>query len=297
MFPARNIRSAGGCTLDDVKTDLPILVTAANAPFARCIYQLLRSAERHGWSARFHWIVYDMGFTPQDRARLKRRFPWCEWRVLQFEGLPDHLPPERGSYAWKPLVIARVAEEFRCRVLWLDSAALVVGDPAPIFQALGLHGLWVLRGQSSLRIRCEPAVLTALGVPGRLWDRREVFAGSVAFDAARPWVLTLVQRWRDLSLDRANVLPVPRTIERHMHDQAVLSALVIPELYGRLCPYPVWDVDISSPRPIRYLTSRNKLPGWVPWLADPVVRAWYRVAKALDQAGLRLERWWRGIRH
>lgn len=278
-------------------TARPRVLTAANAPYARSLWQLLRSAERHGWHRRFDWIVGDLGLGAAARHDLARRFPWATLRDADFSDAPAHLRPESGTCGWKPCLIAEVLAEGTGPLLWLDSAALVTGPPDEILATLADHGVFVLRGQSPLQRRCEPAVLDALGVPGWLRATREAVAGAVGFDPARPWVRALVTRWADCARDPALLTPQPRTIRRHMVDQALLSALLLPVLYDRAPGYPVRDVDISSGRPVRYLTSRNKVRPCVPRAADPLVRAWYWTYKTVDQALIRFDDWFGDVPH
>jgi hypothetical protein len=54
---------------------------------------------------------------------------------------------------------------------------------------------------------------------------------------------------------------------------------------------PQGEIDISAPSPIRWMSSRNKVPATLPIWLDPMARAYYRVAKSIDQHALQFKRW------
>ena len=50
------------------------------------------------------------------------------------------------------------------------------------------------------------------------------------------------------------------------------------------------EIDISSWKPVRWISTRNKVAAWMPLSLDPLVRTYYAVAKRVDRAAIRLRR-------
>lgn len=264
-----------------------VFVSAANKKYWRCLYQLLRGAERSNWHQAGHWLIFDIGMGNKTLEQLKTRFPWCRWFDVDFSELPAHFHPDAGSFAWKPHIIDRAISENNKAVIWLDSSILPRRSPAPILAALRQTGLWLLRGQASLQDRCDPAVLRSLAVPGWLWGTRECVSSMSGFNPHFPMVRELVQRWAAHASDQELIQPSNVTIDRHMHDQALLSALALPLIYDNRLVCPMEDVDIGSGHPNDIASSHNKVSAHVPRFLDPIIRGWYAASKSIDQAVIR----------
>lgn len=275
-------------TTRDATGDRPLVVTGADATFARTLWQLLRSAERRRHVEGFDWLVFDLGMRPDQVADLRRRFPWIAVRPFDFAAEPEHVRMERRTFAWKPILIDRVADERQGPVFWLDSATILVeglGEPLAVVRR---RGVVTLRSLTPIGRKVDPRTLAALGVPPELWHERERIGGFLGFDTRHAAARALVQDWAAAARDPAVIAP-QEAIGDHKFDQAVLSALLVREASaGRLEIEPAADVDISLPRPMRWITTRNKVDPRLPTWADPLVRAWYRTYKAVDQA---LHRW------
>ncbi|MCP9482425.1 hypothetical protein NNA36_10670 [Shimia sp. CNT1-13L.2] len=267
---------------------LPLFVTAADARYWRCLHQLLRAAQRKGWTEQAEWAAYDLGMEAEQRARLERDFPWVRWETFSYEGLPEQYVPSAGSYAWKAHLFWPEVERASGPVIWMDSANLPLASPSEMLDHIDQHGIYLLHGQAPLQERCDPRVLDALDVPRWTWGTRECVTGLVGVDAANPVMRDFMRRWCELSADPEIIRPKER-IERHMNDQAVLNAIMAEATCKGDVVLPQKDVDISSGRPARFLSTRNKVRPSFPIWADWFSRAYYRVNKVLDQFLHRLD--------
>ncbi len=263
---------------------VPCILTGADQRFSRSLAQLLLSAERHGVHREYRWIVFDLGIAAGPLARLKARFPWCDWRRVPFEDLAPHYRPETRSFAWKPWAIWQVIQGADAPVLWLDSATVIKGRLGEIFDWAGAHGVYAARGQTALRQRCEPVVMIALGFPPDLADTREIVANLVCFDPGNETAREVARAWEYHSRQPDLLLPPATTVERHMNDQAVLNCLLLPLHASGDVELPDVDADISAGIPYKMVSTRNKLPPWLPLWADPLARLSYWTYKAVDQA-------------
>ncbi|WP_186386697.1 hypothetical protein [Stappia sp. TSB10P1A] len=268
------------------------LVTAADAAFAPTLAQYLGSVQARGLHTDARIAVYDLGLEPGERARLAARFPFAEFLPFSLVPYPAHVAPATGTYAWKPLVIADAAERFGGRIFWFDSATLFHDTLAEPLAELARHGVYTLSGQSNLAQRCAVSIRERLGVDPAFLDRRIRVGGVVGFDLEQPTARDLLIDWAELALDPKVFIPAARD-NSHNADQAILSILLFQaEAAGRLV-LSEGDIDISSPRPVRWMSSRNKLNPARPRWSDPLARLWYRLYKAGDRANLRWQDFYR----
>jgi len=268
-----------------------IVATGANERFGRTLQQLLLSAERSGDHRRYHWVAYDLGLSADRRAAIAARFDWCELRNFPFDAVPPHYAPETGSFSWKPWILWQMVSETDAPVLWLDSATVIRTDLQGIFDAIAQQGIYLLRGQTAIRDRCDVKVRRALNLPPTLDAMREFIAGVVGIDPAHDLARAVARDWASLAMRRDLVLPDEVSSDRHMNDQAVLNCLVLPRIADGTLRSSGDDADISSGRPVRAISTRNKLPPDFPLWADRFARGYHAVAKAVDQAAIRLDKW------
>lgn len=264
------------------------VVTGADRRFAGCLAQLLANLARRGVNRAHPVRVYDLGMSVRQRAEIARRYPWADLRDFDLSAWPPHVAPATGTFSWKPIITAQVAEETEAPLLWLDSACLVLADLASVRRAVERDGLFVLRGQTALRAHCDPRVATVLGAEPPLLDHLEYAAGVVGADPRRPAVRALLRQWRAWALDPSLVAAHNPD---HRNDQSLFSLLVLrAQASGQIVLHAVDDVDISAPSPTSCLSTRSKVPAWWPGWAEPLSYAYFRVWKTIDQFGHRVRR-------
>lgn len=269
---------------------LPLIVTGANQPYARTLVQFLRSAERLGEHRRMDWIVFDLGLSDADRALIATRFPWADLRPVDFSSYPPHVDVARRSYAWKPILLEAAARGRGGPVFWFDSATLLRRPLAEPLAAVGRDGLWSLKGQTPLMGRADARVIEAfiadLDMPPEILHLPERVTGAIGFDTRHAVASRILQDWARLARDPRYILP-DNPDPRHRWEQTLFTALLLSAAWRGEIRLGNEEVDISSVRPVSYLTTRNKLwPGWPLW-ADLPARAWYRTWKACDRAVMR----------
>ena len=264
------------------------VVTAASALYRRSLWQLLRSAERRRLPAAHQFVAWDLGLTPPQREMISGDFPWCLWRTLDFAALPPHVPPAACTYAWKPLVIEATVREFGGRVLWLDSATVLHASLDAVGAAVDSHGLYTLAGQSPILARCDLEIWQAISGPLEILDQPERAAGVIGLDTTHRVARALIGTWAGLAMDARYWRPLSA---RHRPEQALLSILIYEAVRrGELTLNP-GAIDISCPEPVRWLSTRNKVPPGMPRWLDPVVRLHYAAVKCADRLLLRLAHW------
>ena len=137
--------------------------------------------------------------------------------------------------------------------------------------------------------RCDPEVLQRLRVPLEMLDRPERVAGVIGLDPSRPFVRQLIEEWLTLTLDPQLSRPLRHTPPMHRPEQSLLSILLYrAEARGDVA-LPCEEIDISSARPVRWMSSRNKVSSRLPEWADAVPRLYYALYKSIDQRLWRLK--------
>ncbi len=261
-----------------------LIVTAADKRFWRTLYQFLRSAERKGIERENQFLCYDLGLGSKARTLIENRFPWCEFRKFDFQRHPPHAALARKSYAWKPIILYDVCVRFKGLILWLDSATLFrTRSLTEIWGIVEKNGVYALAGQSTIGEHCDPLVLEALDVPFQIRCKREIVSGVLGFNTSLPVIRRIIAEWREHAMCEKHIAPRLPPSTHYKNEQDLLSILLYGSLSAGEIEVPHGGIDISFRAPVRWMTSRNKVAGWIPLWADPLVRAYYALYKTLDQ--------------
>jgi hypothetical protein len=103
-------------------------------------------------------------------------------------------------------------------------------------------------------------------------------------------VRALVDEWRDLALDPDLIAPPGLDRRTHRFDQALITALLYRAEREQGLAVGDEEIDISSWRPVRWISTRNKVAAWIPLGLDPLVRLYYAVVKRVDRLAIRMRR-------
>lgn len=175
-------------------------------------------------------------------------------------------------------------------MLWLDAASLVHESLDAVFDAIARDGILTLAGQSPARRWCHPRTFEIMHVPDVDRHQRCRAGGVLGFDASRPAVRALVQRWCELALVADCIDPPGANRSNHRYDQAVLTNLLHAGVRDGSIVLRDDEIDISSTRPVRWVSTRNFVAEWIPSAADPLVRVWYAAVKSIDRLVLAMTR-------
>lgn len=265
----------------------PLILTGADRTFFRTLWQFLLSAERTRLDRSGRWRAYDLGMEVGQVGRLRQRFPWCEVIRFPFEDYPAHVALAAGSYAWKPIILADNLAGEEVPVFWFDSGTLFhTGLDRPL-EIVRRCGFWALRSQQSLDRKCDARVLDRLQVPLEVRHLPEWAAGQVGIDPRHGAAMKLAHEWKRFSLDAEAIVPLDAA-PYHKQDQSVLNCLLLTACFkGEINPVED-EVDISSWRPYRGISTRNRVAPNAPLWQDSVLRAYRRAYKMGDRVYHRL---------
>lgn len=213
-----------------------LVVTAASSNHAGALCQMLTSLRRLG--ARVE--CYDLGLTDAERRRLPT-WSGLTLRRFEYEAYPRFLDVRvnAGEYAWKPVIVAEVAERARCEapaydVLWAD-AGCYFHDIRTIRERIAESGgLWVRRSPGTMRQWTHPGMFAWLKADiAEYGDRPNADATLVGFGVGsgpasqRETVYRMiVAPWKACALAKACIAPDGSSRRNHRQDQAALSYLV-----------------------------------------------------------------------
>jgi hypothetical protein len=246
---------------------------------------LLRSADRH---ARHHTVVvFDLGLSPRDRCTLSRRFPLARVQRFAFREYPPRVA-RLETCAWKPVAIDETIRRQGGSILWLDAATIIHAPLEEAFAAIARDGVLTLAGQSPVVRWCHARTLDLMNVPEEDRRKRCRIGGVVGFDGDNAVVRSLVATWREASMNAEILDPPGARRDHHRWDQALLTNLLYAAEREHGLVLQDDEVDISSIHPVRWVSTRNVVPTWIPLAADPLVRAFYATYKQLDRVLLRV---------
>ena len=246
---------------------------------------MLLSAERHARHCTI--VVFDLGLSQTDRYVLSRRFPLARVQRFDFRAYPAHVA-RVDTCAWKPVVIDETIRRRGESVLWLDAATIIHGPLEEAFAAIARDGVLTLVGRSPVVRWCHPRTLDLMNVPEEDRQKSCRIGGVVGFDGDNAIVRSLVASWRDAALNPGILDPPGAHRGNHRWDQALLTNLLYAFEREHGLVLQDDEVDISSIHPVRWVSTRNVVPTWIPLTADPLVRAFYATYKHVDRMLLRV---------
>lgn len=259
-----------------------LILTGANRTFFRTLWQFLLSAERTGTDRSCRWRAYDLGMEAGQVGQLRQRFPWCEVLHFPFGDYPPHVALAAGSYAWKPIILADNLIGEDAPVFWFDSGTLLHAALDRPLEIVRKCGFWALRSQQPLERKCDPGVLDRLQVPLEVRHLPEWAAGQIGIDPGHRSAMSLAQDWKRLALDAEAIVPWDAA-PYHKQDQSLLNCLLLTACFrGEISPVED-EIDISSWRPYRGISTRNRVEPDAPLWQDSVLRAYRRAYKAGDR--------------
>jgi hypothetical protein len=213
-----------------------IVVTAASSNHAGALRHMLASLKRLDAAV----VCYDLGLTPQEIDALPR---WERLAVRRFDyaAYPPHMDVtvNAGEYAWKPVIVAAVADEERRamvprHVVWADAGSYF-DALGPIANAIDRSdGIWLRRSSGTVADWTHPGMFAFLGEDGsRFADRPNADATLVGLATGHASAAVREAAYRDIiapwaacATARDCIAPAGSSRRNHRQDQAVLTYLV-----------------------------------------------------------------------
>lgn len=216
------------------KQDL-VIVTGSDSSHFKSLQQLLKSLSIHEKKTKV--IVFDLGITTSESEKMKNDFPDFELRTFEYSRYPSYfnIKENAGEYAWKPVIINNILNEFKTSVCWLDGGNKITKPLTSIRKMIELYGFYSPFSKGTISDWTHPKTLACLGVSDNknLLKQRNLNGACVSADYNNIEVRNVIQKWSDWAKSKECIAPEGSSRKNHRQDQAVLSALVykqIPEV-------------------------------------------------------------------
>jgi len=202
-----------------------VMVTGADSTHFRSLIQFLSSLLQHEHPTAI--VAYDLGLRPEEHHQLAHQFPQALLRTFDYSPYPSYfnIQVEAGQYAWKPVIISSVVEEFRSAVCWMDAGNVVTSRLIWLRKILRSVGMYSPRSKGTIRDWTHPLTLAYLGAGADLLDRWNLSGLCVALDYRSDRAMTLLDHWKNCALSQDCIAPPGSSRRNHRQDQAVLSVL------------------------------------------------------------------------
>lgn len=184
--------------------------------------------------------MWDLGLNETNQQRLVAEFPATLKRRFPFETYPLYfnIQVAAGEYAWKPVAIARVAEEIqdeRPILLWCDAGNRQMRTFDRIEAAIRTQGVYTPISWGTVKKWTHPACLDYMGVKTgdsvlELWPRNGAIVG---FDLSNVAAVAILEEWSRLAQIQECIAPAGSNRVNHRQDQAVLTLLYYRYTHGQ----------------------------------------------------------------
>jgi len=204
------------------------LVSAASENHALSLHQFLRSVFRHIPNPLDTVLVYDLGLLPSSVASLQEEFPGLRIVIFPFALYPDYVQMEHeaGFYAWKPLLLSLVAQEFPLEnLIWMDAGNIVKDDLQRLNQFITVNGVFTGVSIGGIDTWTHPTTLEKMKCPPEWYRLPNRNAACVGFCLTRPYAVKLLQNWSNAALRKEWIAPEGCSRLNHRHDQSLLTVL------------------------------------------------------------------------
>lgn len=205
-----------------------VIITGSDSSHFKSLYQLLDSLAIYEKNTKI--IIFDLGITFKEREIIKKKFPSFDLRKFDYSHYPAYfnIKLNAGEYAWKPVIINNVLNEFKTSVCWLDGGNKVTKPLTSLRKIIELYGFYSPFSKGIIADWTHPKTLESLGVldDKHLLKQRNLNGACVSANYNDVNVRFVIQKWSDCAKTKECIAPQGSSRENHRQDQAVLSTLV-----------------------------------------------------------------------
>ena len=203
-----------------------IFVTAAEKNYFNQLESLLKSYNKY---LSNKLIVYDIGLTENQLKYLKNNFENFEIIKFQFNQYPkfigEYFDDKLGNYAWKPIIVDKVMNQHKSKVVWLDAGNLVTKKVIFLKIALTASGLVVPTSSNTIKDWTHPRTIEYIGINRKYLSSNNYASGLIGFDYNSKKAKNISELWCKFSQIQDCISPKDSSRDNHRQDQAVLTLL------------------------------------------------------------------------
>jgi len=197
-----------------------ILVSGASQNHFNSLLQLIKSYEIN--CKRILFIVYDLGLNEESVLKL-RDIKCISYRRFDFSKYPSFVNIEnnKGAYAWKPIIIHEVYQEYGKNVIWMDAGNVIRDNLNLLYKECG-KGIHTSVSQGYIKDWTHPQTLQIMNFNENLENLENRNAACVGFGKN---MHSFIREWKDYALDEECISPKGSSFNNHMYDQSILTIL------------------------------------------------------------------------
>ena len=189
-------------------------------------------------------------------------------RHFDFAQFPAYfnISKSAGEYAWKPVIVSEVLEEFEF-VVWLDSGSYLQAPLTSLYSHLALQGFYSANSGGLVEKWTHPGTLAHFGVnqtDSEILESKPCHAAFLGFSRNQT-LENLVTPWKACALNSDCIAPKGSNRTNHRQDQAALTLLVLLSKHRFKCQSVDGVRQVVSP----HEDSFKKVP---PFLLKDVLR-------------------------
>jgi len=209
-----------------------VIVTGADSSHFKSLYQLLDSLDVYEKNTKT--IVFDLGISTKERDVIKKKFPNFELRIFDYTQYPSYfnIKVNAGEYAWKPVIINDILNEFKTSVCWLDAGNVVVKPLINLRKIIEINGFYSPFSKGNISDWTHSKTLKYLGVSDNKYILKQLNLNGACVSVNYNEINSrrVIQKWSDCAKNKDCIAPKGSSRENHRQDQAVLSTLVYKHL-------------------------------------------------------------------
>lgn len=227
-----------------------VLVTGSSSSHYKSLFQFLKSV--HQFEKNTKTVVYDLGLKEAERETILKDFSNIDLRKFDFENYPNYfnININDGEYAWKPIIIDTVLNEFKCSVCWLDAGNVIFEELNTLRKVIEFYGFYSPYSKGIIQDWTHLKTLSFLGVADHkeLLTQTNLNGACISVDYNNDKVRKIITKWKDCALTKDCIAPKGANKKNHRYDQAILSTLIykhLPEI-GKKMTYKKFGFKIHQ---------------------------------------------------
>ncbi len=204
-----------------------IFITAAEKNYFNQLNSLLESYYKH---LNNKLVVYDIGLEKQQINYLKNSYQNIDLIKFDFNEYPkfmsEYFDKKLGNYAWKPVIVNRVLNQSKSKVVWLDAGNLITKKIIFLKIALTAKGIIVPRSSNTIKEWTHPKTIEYIGINKKYLNQNNFASGLIGFDYNSEAARNISELWSKFSQIQDCISPTGSSRLNHRQDQAVLTLLL-----------------------------------------------------------------------
>lgn len=202
-----------------------IVVTGADASHEKSLFQFINSISYP--SENIVLVVYDLGLSEDAISDIKKNSKLI-YRRFAYENYPDYfnIRVNAGEYAWKPVIVKSVMEEFHAPVCWMDAGNYMLDKSFFwIRKFIAGNGFYSPVIEQRIGDKTHPVTLKNLQAGEDISCQKSLSGFCIAADYENVTSRELIFNWGDLAVKKDYIAPEGSSRKNHRQDQSLISIL------------------------------------------------------------------------